>query len=161
MRTFDHDLLQEYGINNHWIQENHALSKQAKTLRGLHFQFPPYAEAKLVRVIRGKMIDVFVDLRTGSETFGKWGSVILSEELNNMAYIPRGFAHGYCTMTDNVEVVYKVDNVYSPEHEGGLIWNDKNLNIDWKTNQPILSEKDKKQPGFNDFIQNYNSITIE
>ncbi len=161
MRTFDQDLLQKHGINNEWLQENHALSRQAGTLRGLHFQFPPYAEAKLVRVIKGEMIDVFVDLRTGSETFGEWGSLILSEEKSNMIYIPRGFAHGYCTLTDNVEVVYKVDNVYSPDHEGGLIWNDKHLNIDWQTDQPILSDKDKNQPDFNDFIQKFNSITLE
>ena len=160
MRTYDQVLFDQHGINRDWVQENHALSTRRGTLRGLHFQFPPHAETKLVRVIAGEILDVFVDLRKNSETFGNWGAIRLSDELKNMAYIPRGFAHGYCTLSEVAEVVYKVDNAYAPKSEGGIQWNDPDIGIQWPFEQPILSEKDSAQPSFQDFCKKYNAITI-
>jgi dTDP-4-dehydrorhamnose 3,5-epimerase len=129
-----------------WVQENEALSLKAHTLRGLHFQRPPHSENKLIRCVSGRMLDVFVDLRKDSSGFGKWGSVELSGEAHNMVLIPRGFAHGYMTLTDNCVVSYKVDAVYTQEAEGGLIWNDPTVGITWPSQQPILSEKDRALP---------------
>ena len=143
MRTYDETFFKECGIQRHWVQENHSRSKKKGIIRGLHFQFPPYAETKLVRWIRGAVFDVFVDLRKNSPTFGKWDSITLTEDNYKCILIPRGFAHGFCTMTNISEVVYKVDNCYSPEHEAGILWNDKDINIDWPTKNPILSGKDQ------------------
>jgi dTDP-4-dehydrorhamnose 3,5-epimerase len=127
---------------------------------GLHFQLPPYCETKLVRCIKGKILDVFVDLRTNSSTFGKWDSIVLSEENKTCIYIPKGFAHGFCTLTNNTEVLYKVDNYYNKENECGLLWNDPNINIRWPLENVILSEKDKINLTFNKFKELYKSITI-
>ena len=104
------------------------------------------------------MLDVFVDLRRGSDTFGQWDSIELSAENKKLIYIPRGFAHGFCTLTQESEVVYKVDNFYSKEHESGIIWNDKTLNINWPVKNPILSDKDKKNPTLSIFIEKYKNI---
>lgn len=164
MRTFDDKLFDEIGINKKWVQENHARSDSKDIIRGLHFQLPPYSETKLVRSIVGVVLDVFVDLRKDSSTFGQWDSIELSAKNKKMILIPRGFAHGYCTLTEISEVLYKVDNYYSPEYEGGIIWNDRNLKIDWKLNKgdyPILSDKDSKNISFNDFVKNYGSIDPE
>lgn len=160
MRTFDTKIFDEAGINNNWVQENHSKTIKKSTIRGLHFQLPPFAETKLIRCIRGEVLDVFVDLRKNSDTFGKWGSVILSEDNYKMLLIPRGFAHGFCTLTDYCEVVYKVDNYYSPVYERGLLWNDKDLNINWPVENPILSDKDKNNMTLAEFINKYNSIEI-
>ncbi|MDV7395195.1 dTDP-4-dehydrorhamnose 3,5-epimerase, partial [Arthrospira platensis SPKY1] len=108
------------------------------------FQFPPFAETKLVRCIRGAVFDVFVDLRKDSPTFGQWDGLELSEANKKMIFIPRGFAHGFCTLSEESEVLYKVDNVYNREHEGGLLWSDPDLGIEWPLEgEPILSEKDR------------------
>ena len=140
------------GLAADWELENEAWSEQRFTLRGLHFQAPPFAQTKLVRVIRGKILDVFVDIRKTSPTFGKWDSVELSEERGAAVYIPRGFAHGYCTLCDDVLVHYKVDNAYSPDHEMGIKWNDPELAVKWpEIGQPILSEKDQRLPSFTSF----------
>jgi dTDP-4-dehydrorhamnose 3,5-epimerase len=112
------------------------------TIRGLHLQLPPFDETKLIRCIRGAIFDVAVDLRYRSSSFGKWYGIELNEENKRMFYIPRGFAHGFCTLTEKSEVVYKVDNFYSPEHERGIIWNDHDLGITWPTDNPVLSVKD-------------------
>ena len=160
MRTYDFKILAKHRLNREWVQENHSRSEKRGTIRGLHFQFPPFVEAKLVRVIRGSIKDVFVDLRKNSPTFGQWDAIILSEDLFNCIYIPRGFAHGFCTISDYSEVIYKVDNYYSPENEGGIIWDDKDLNINWPTKNPILSDKDKKNITLNEFIEKYDSIDI-
>ena len=161
MRTFDQKLFGDAGISREWVQENHARSERKNIIRGLHFQFPPYSETKLVRVVSGEILDVFVDLRKDSPTFGQWDSIVLSSENKKMVLIPRGFAHGYRTLSDISEVLYKVDNYYSPEHECGLFWNDQDLNIDWglnKDEEPILSEKDKSNISFKEFNNKYGSI---
>jgi len=134
----------ENGIAAKFVQDNHSLSVKKGVLRGLHFQLPPNEQAKLVRVTRGKVYDVIVDLRKNSETFGKWEGFELSAENFQMLFIPRGFAHAYCTLEDNTEFIYKVDNFYAPESDSGIIWNDPDLAINWPTKDPILSEKDSK-----------------
>ncbi|NLJ44288.1 MAG: dTDP-4-dehydrorhamnose 3,5-epimerase [Bacteroidales bacterium] len=144
MRTYDIDEFRKHGLQREWVQENHSRSERKGIIRGLHFQIEPYSETKLVRCVRGGIFDVAVDLRKGSKTFGKWEGIILSEENKKMFFIPRGFAHGFCTLSEISEVLYKVDNYYSPEHERGLIWNDPDLNINWPVNDPILSVKDQK-----------------
>ena len=158
MRTFDLNEFNNYGLNKMWVQENHSRSSQPGIIRGLHFQFPPYAETKLVRCISGKILDVFVDLRKDSGTFGQWESIELSEDNKKMVFIPRGFAHGYCTLSEVSEVLYKVDNFYAPEHEGGLLWNDSDVGIDWPVDDPVLSEKDKKNMGLEEFMEKYGGI---
>ncbi len=152
MRTYDDKIFKEQGIHRNWAQENHSLSVEKGIIRGMHFQFPPYSETKLIRVVRGEIYDVFVDLRKGSQTFLKWDSIKLSAENKKMIYLPRGFAHGFCTLTKNCEVVYKVDNYYSPESEGIIRWNDQDIGIDWPVTEPIISEKDSNAKGIKEFI---------
>lgn len=151
MRTFDQSIFAESGLNFNWVQENHSRSEQKNIIRGLHFQLPPFAETKLVRCIQGAILDVFVDMRKDSPTFGQWDSIELSAQNKKMILIPRGFAHGFCTLTDISEVVYKVDNYYSKDFERGIIWNDPDLNINWPTTNPILSNKDKTNLRFFEF----------
>jgi dTDP-4-dehydrorhamnose 3,5-epimerase len=158
MRTYDSILFQENGIDNNWVQENHSKSEQKGIIRGLHFQLPPFSETKLVRCIVGSVLDVFVDLRKDSDTFGSWDSIELSAENKKMILIPRGFAHGFLTLTDISEIVYKVDNFYSNEYERGLIWNDSRIGIKWPTDNPILSFKDSNNMFFDDYVNDYNGI---
>jgi dTDP-4-dehydrorhamnose 3,5-epimerase len=160
MRTFDGEIFTNFGLNRNWVQENHSLSIKKGTIRGLHFQLPPFSETKLVRVIKGAILDVFVDIRKESPTFGKWASIELTEDNFKMIFIPRGFAHGFCTLTDHCEVIYKVDNFYSPEQEAGILWNDDFLKIDWPTPNPIISQKDGKLPSFEEFIKNNKGINV-
>lgn len=159
-RTYDCDLFSRNGIHFHWIQENHSRSVKKEIIRGLHLQMPPYTETKLVRCIKGSIFDVFVDLRKDSPTFGFWDGVELSESNMKMLLIPRGFAHGFCTLTEITEVVYKVDNIYSREHEIGIIWNDPDIGIHWPVSNPILSEKDKKNMSLFDFIQKHRYVAL-
>jgi len=158
MRTFDAGIFREAGLERNWLQENHSRSERKGIIRGLHFQLPPFAETKLVRCIRGAVLDVFVDLRKGSPTFGKWDAIELSESNQKMIFIPRGFAHGFCTLTTESEVLYKVDNVYDRAHESGLLWSDPELGIDWPAEEPVLSEKDQKNPTLQQFIENHKAI---
>ena len=160
MRTYDKDVFRKYYLDRKWHHENQSRSELKYTIRGLHFQLPPYCETKLIRCIRGIILDVFVDLRIGSKTFGQWDSIELSEENKKMVFIPRGFAHGFCTLTDSTEVIYKVDNIYNQDYECGIIWNDKDININWKVESPILSEKDKKNITFREFISKYKGIEV-
>jgi dTDP-4-dehydrorhamnose 3,5-epimerase len=153
MRAYDINKFRKVGLQRDWVQENHSHSEKKRIIRGLHFQVEPYSETKLVRCVRGEIFDVAVDLRKGSKTFGRWRGIILSEENKKMFFIPRGFAHGFCTLSEISEVLYKVDNYYSPEHERGLIWNDPDLNIDWPVNDPILSAKDKKNITLKEFLE--------
>jgi len=160
MRVYDDTIFKKYGIHRNWVQENHSLSVEKGVIRGLHFQFPPHTETKLVRVISGEIYDVFIDLRKNSPTFGQWDSIKLSAENKKMVYIPRGFAHGFCTLTKNCEVIYKVDNYYAPDSEGIIRWDDPDLGIDWPADTPILSEKDSKAKSFKDFIETYGGLEI-
>jgi len=134
-----------YGIKGNFVQDNHSRSVKG-VLRGLHYQNPPFAQGKLVRVVKGEIFDVAVDIRKGSSSYGKWVGVILSEENKKMLYVPEGFAHGYCALSEIAEVLYKTTNVYSPQSDAGIIWNDRDLNIEWPIKKPILSEKDRKWP---------------
>ncbi len=137
------------GIKENFIQDNHSRSTKG-VLRGLHYQNPPFAQGKLVRAIKGEIFDVAVDIRKGSPTYGKWVGVILSEENKNMLYVPEGFAHGFCVLSDIAEITYKATNVYSSQSEAGIIYNDADLNIGWPIKEPILSEKDKQWPALRD-----------
>jgi dTDP-4-dehydrorhamnose 3,5-epimerase len=152
MRTYDVATFTQAGLHREWLQENHSRSQSKGIIRGLHCQLPPFSETKLVRCIRGAIFDVAVDLRKNSPSFGKWVGLELSEANKKMLYIPRGFAHGFCTLTDESEVVYKVDNVYSREHEVGLLWSDKDINIGWPTAAPVLSEKDRCNISLQEYI---------
>jgi len=160
MRTYDDKLLYEHGITNIWVQENHSRSEKKGIIRGLHFQLPPFAETKLIRCIKGGIMDVYVDLRLNSATFGHWDFIELNEDNKKMVLIPRGFAHGFCTLTEVSEVVYKVDNYYSKDNEKGIVWNDKIINIQWPNIIPILSEKDKSNLTFDQFINIYKGIEL-
>jgi len=151
MRTYDRGIFADHGLQTEWPQENQSANRGAGILRGLHFQAPPHAETKLVRALAGAVQDVFVDIRRGSPTYGGVGIVELSADRHNAVYIPRGCAHAYLTLTDECVVAYKVDNVYAPEAEGGLIWNDPDLAIPWALEgAPVLSEKDGRWPRLKD-----------
>ena len=139
-------------INTKFVQDNVSFSTKG-VLRGLHCQQKPKEQAKLVSVISGEIFDVAVDIRKDSTTYGKWVSQILSEKNHKMLYIPEGFAHGFCTLSDTANVFYKVTNEYSPENERGIIWNDPNVSISWPIKNPIVSEKDKKLPILQKLIQ--------
>ncbi|HHE45962.1 MAG TPA: dTDP-4-dehydrorhamnose 3,5-epimerase, partial [Candidatus Moranbacteria bacterium] len=133
LESYSQKEFKKQGIDINFIQDNHSFSKQKGVLRGLHFQKPPFAQSKLVRVIRGRIYDVIVDLRKKSPTFKKWQGFELSSENFLMLLVPRGFAHGFITLEDNTDFVYKCDNYYHPESEAGIIWNDVNLDINWPT----------------------------
>ena len=142
------------GIDIDFVQDNHSLSAEKGVVRGLHFQVPPFAQDKLVRVVRGSMFDVAVDLRRGSPTYGKHVSVVLSAEEWNQILVPIGFAHGLVTLAPDTEVLYKVSNYYSAEHDRGLLWNDPDVGITWPIpeGEAILSDKDRKQPRFAEIV---------
>jgi dTDP-4-dehydrorhamnose 3,5-epimerase len=142
----------EYGITSDFCQDNHSLSRQAGTIRGLHFQREPYAQAKLVRCIKGRIFDVAVDIRKASPTFGQWLGVELTPTGGEQLFIPAGYAHGFLTLEDDTEVAYKVDAYYAPEADGGIAWNDSSIGIDWPLNgmTPLLSDKDNSLPMLKD-----------
>lgn len=144
--TYRRDQLEAAGIKADFVQDNCSRSREAGTLRGLHYQLEPAAQAKLVRVTAGAVFDVIVDIRQGSPAFGRWFGFILSAGNNRQLYVPRGFAHGFCTLAPDTEVHYKVDHYYSPPHDRGIAWDDPELGIHWPVTQPVLSEKDRKHP---------------
>lgn len=152
MESFKKQWWKEYAPETEFIQDNESKSKRG-VLRGLHFQAPPYAQAKLVRVIRGEVLDVAVDLRKASPTYGKYEAMVLSEQNKRQLFVPRGFAHGFVVLSDNVIFSYKIDNVYAPNHEGGIRWNDPELNIEWQIDpkEVLLSEKDRELGSFKEF----------
>jgi len=145
--SFNKERLLEVGIELEFVQDNQSLSSKG-VLRGLHFQNPPYEQGKLIRVITGSVLDVAVDIRKDSPTYGKWVSVELNADNKIMFWIPPGFAHGFVTLEDNTTFFYKCTGLYNYESEGGILWNDPDLNINWKINDPLLSEKDKVCPRF-------------
>lgn len=146
MESWSQKKMEEAGLFYNFVQDNHSFSALKGTLRGLHFQKGSSSQAKLVRCVKGAVLDVAVDLRKNSKTYKKWVGCVLSEENKKQFLIPRGFAHGFLTLTDNVEFVYKADNYYDPQADRNIIWNDEEINIDWGIENPILSEKDKKAP---------------
>lgn len=146
--TYNQANLAAVGLGLEFVQDNHSLSVESGVIRGLHFQIPPFAQDKLVRVVRGSILDVAVDLRSNSPTYGKHVAHVISAAEWNQILVPIGFAHGFCTLERNTEVIYKVTNYYSPEHDRGLLWNDPDLGIAWPIRgaQAILSDKDMKHP---------------
>lgn len=138
--------MEKAGFWYNFVQDNQSYSAQKGTLRGLHFQKGDSAQAKLVRCNKGSVLDVAVDLRKGSPTYKKWVAVELSAENRKQLLIPRGFAHAFLTLTDEVEFLYKADNYYSPEADRNILWNDEEINVAWGIDKPILSEKDAKAP---------------
>lgn len=149
--TYNARTFAQEGIETTFVQDNHSLSRSAGVLRGLHFQAPPHAQAKLVRCVRGAIFDVAVDLRIGSPTFGKWAAAELSADNGDQFLVPIGFAHGFVTLQPDTEVIYKLSNFYAPEHESGIVWNDPEIAIPWPiSGVPILSPKDEALPRLTD-----------
>ena len=159
METYNYNDFKEVGIDCVFVQDNQSASKKG-VLRGLHFQIH-YPQDKLVRVIKGEVFDVAVDLRKGSKTFGKWYGVILSDSNKKQFFIPKGFAHGFIVLSDYAEFCYKVTDFYHPNDEGGIMWNDPDIDVEWpmpdnmSEQDLILSEKDKRQFSFEEYLKNY------
>ena len=141
MESYNDKVLAEYGIICQFVQDNHSLSRKTGTLRGMHYQLEPYAQTKLVRVIRGSIFDVVVDLRPNSKTYGQWEGFELSAGNKRQLLVPRGFAHGFCTLEPNTEVLYKVDQYYSQPHDRGIRWDDPEIGIIWPVESPIYQRK--------------------
>jgi len=154
LENFKESIFTSNGINTKFVQENFSHSVKG-VLRGLHYQINPKAQAKLVMAFRGEIFDVVVDIRKNSPTYGEWIGEILSEQNHKILYIPEGFAHGFCVLSEEADVLYKVNQEYSPEHEKGIIWNDPEINIMWPIDNPILHEKDQKLPPLKDAGNNF------
>lgn len=146
--TYSRRIFTENGIDAEFVQDNESLSAISGTVRGLHFQTAPFAQAKLVRVIEGAIFDVAVDLRTGSPHYGRWVAATLTASEGEQLFVPRGFGHGFCTLTAHTRVCYKVDNIYSRENDGGVLWNDPAIGVDWPVSDgdAVLSDKDRHLP---------------
>ena len=145
--TYSRRQLQAHGIDHEFVQDNHSLSLERGTVRGLHFQAPPHAQAKLVRCGRGAIFDVAVDIRRGSPTYGKWVGAELTQDNGCQFYVPEGFAHGFLTLQENSEIVYKCSNYYAPQSEGSVNWSDQHIGIEWPLDRPaIVSDKDADAP---------------
>ena len=154
--SFNSKTFGQQGITDHFVQDNQSLSNYG-VIRGLHYQLNPHAQSKLIRVLTGEILDVAVDIRQGSPTYGKVFSIELSAENKKQLYIPKGFAHGFSVLTKTAEVLYKCDSYYSKESEGGIVYNDTTLQIDWKipADKAIVSEKDRQQSSFENFRNNF------
>ena len=146
MESWSQKKMEDIGISVDFVQDNHSFSAEKGTLRGLHYQLNPMAQAKMLRVSRGAIFDVAVDIRRGSPTFAKWVGVELSAENYRQLFIPRGFAHGFITLTDDVEVQYKADNFYSPDCDGNIRWDDPEIGVVWPISPRVLSDKDSSAP---------------
>ena len=159
LETYHREKFAELGITADFVQDNHSRSSRG-TLRGLHYQLP-HAQGKLCRVIEGEVLDVAVDIRLGSPTFGKWTSVVLSAEHSNMIYVPAGFAHGFLTLSESAQFLYKCSDVYAPKDEHGIAWNDPDINIAWGIDKPLVSEKDARYTKLSEmpreFLPRYSS----
>lgn len=153
METWSEDSFRRLGIAARFVQDNQSLSRQAGTVRGLHFQTPPYAQAKLVRVLQGSVFDVAVDLRAGSPNYGEWCGTTLSAERAEQLYIPQGFAHGFATLEPDTVIAYRVDAPYAPSCDAGIFWNDPDIGINWPfdTSKAVLSAKDVALPRLSHF----------
>ncbi|MBP1934425.1 dTDP-4-dehydrorhamnose 3,5-epimerase [Ammoniphilus resinae] len=157
METYSEEKFREAGLDLKFVQDNQSFSATKGTLRGLHYQLAPKAQTKLVRCTRGRIFDVAVDIRKGSPTFGKWFGIELSEGNKKQLLVPKGFAHGFMTLTDDVEVQYKVDELYAPECDRGIIWNDPTIGVEWPVElaEPVLSAKDQAAPSILDAENNF------
>lgn len=155
MESWSKRAFEEAGLFYDFVQDNHSSSMAKGTLRGIHFQRGDKAQAKLVRCIKGSVLDVAVDLRPSSAAYKKWVAVELSAENKRQLLIPRGFGHGFLTLTDDVEFLYKADNFYAPEADGGIRWDDPDLGVDWGVKAPILSEKDSRSPYLKDAVTGF------
>lgn len=155
MESYSQRVFEEAGLHYDFVQDNHSSSTVKGTLRGIHYQRGGKAQAKLVRCVRGAVLDVAVDLRPNSPTYKQWVGVELSEENKRMFLIPRGFGHAFLTLTDEVEFLYKADNYYAPEADGSIRWDDPELNIDWGVEKPILSAKDENAPLLKDAVTDF------
>lgn len=149
-RAYSEDEFKEHGLVTNWVQMNQSLSRKKGTLRGLHFQYPPSNEAKLIRCLKGAIWDVIVDIRRDSDTYGKWAGLELSEENRAMMYAPNGFAHGFISLTDDAEILYMVSSKYSPESEGTLRWDDPFHGIEWPLKPVQISDKDRNAEDWNE-----------
>jgi dTDP-4-dehydrorhamnose 3,5-epimerase len=156
MESYNEEVMQKAGVNFQFIQDNQSLSAEVGVLRGLHYQLNPKAQTKLIRVLSGVIYDVIVDVRRNSPTFGQWVGVILSEYNKRQLLVPKGFAHGFCTLVPNTQVLYKVDEYYSPENDRGILWSDPALGIDWPVSSPVLSDKDQRHPLLKDAELNFD-----
>lgn len=156
MESYNEATIRELGLNFAFVQDNQSLSAEPGVLRGLHYQLNPKAQTKLIRVLTGAIYDVILDIRRSSPTYGKWVGVILSEYNKRQLLVPKGFAHGFCTLVPNTQVFYKVDEYYSPEHDRGILWNDPALQIDWPVSEPLLSDKDRRHPTFAEAEMNFD-----
>lgn len=154
LESYKHSDFSKYGINEHFVQDNHSKSSKG-VLRGLHFQKEPKAQAKLVRCTKGRILDVAVDIRKGSPTFGKYVSAVLTDINKYMLYIPKGFAHGFLTLEEDTHIEYKCSEEYSPENDSGIIWDDKTIQIDWRIKNPIISQKDANLPTLENMEGNF------
>ena len=159
--TYTKRRLASFGIDVEFVQDNHSVSMGAGTIRGLHFQLPPAAQDKLVRVVRGRIFDVAVDVRRGSPSFGQHASVELSAECWSQIFIPKGYAHGFCTLEDDTEVLYKTSDYYAPDLDRGIAWNDPDLGIAWPVAavEALLSERDRKLPRLRDATELFDYRT--
>ncbi|MDQ2066240.1 dTDP-4-dehydrorhamnose 3,5-epimerase [Xinfangfangia sp. CPCC 101601] len=146
METYNASRMAEAGIRVDWVQDNQSFSAAKGTLRGLHYQRPPHAQDKLVRCTRGAILDVAVDFREGSPRFGQWAAVELTAENGRQLLVPKGFLHGFVTLTDDTEVQYKCSALYAPDCDGAVRWDDPELGIDWGVSNPVLSDKDQAAP---------------
>lgn len=154
METFQQSTFEENGITGQFVQDNLSHSSRG-ALRGLHYQIDPYAQGKLVTCYRGEVYDVAVDIRKGSPTYGKWIGEYLTSDNRKMLYIPPGFAHGFCVISDKADFIYKVTGEYAPSFDRGFIWNDPKIGVVWPIDEPILSDKDKQLPGFDQAENNF------
>ena len=155
MESWSQREFEKEGLYYNFVQDNHSSSTVKGTLRGIHFQRGDKAQAKLVRCVRGAVLDVAVDLRPASPTYKKWVAVELTAENKKQLLIPRGFGHGFVTLTDDVEFLYKADNFYAPEADGGIRWNDPEIGVDWGVENPILSQKDETAPLLKDAVTGF------
>lgn len=157
MENFKESVFIHNKIDTKFVQDNFSHSTNG-VLRGLHYQKNPQAQVKLVTALRGRIFDVAVDIRKNSPTYGKWVSEILSEQNHKLLYIPQGFAHGFCVLSEDADVIYKVNREYSPDHEKGILWNDPELNITWPIDKPIMSQKDLQLPFLKNADNNFEFL---
>ncbi|PZD96388.1 dTDP-4-dehydrorhamnose 3,5-epimerase [Paenibacillus sambharensis] len=156
VESYNEQTMNKVGLQFDFVQDNQSLSAEPGVIRGLHYQLNPKAQTKLIRVLSGAIYDVIVDIRKNSPTFGRWEGVILSEYNHRQLLVPKGFAHGFCTLVPHTQVMYKVDEYYSPEHDRGILWNDLDLSIDWPVSEAILSDKDSRLPALRDADINFD-----